>query len=120
MRIWHPLDVEVSGAGTTRPATRYHHTTPMPYCALLSAQGASPSVESLNNQCPWYIGHWSDWIYQVPCIAVLALNCIFLVFIMYVSVLSLVLRRILTYLSGREECFSKQHSFGNFLNRFYI
>ncbi|XP_052130050.1 diuretic hormone receptor-like [Frankliniella occidentalis] len=38
--------------------------------------------------CPWWQEHWADriWI-QAPCILVLVVNSIFLVFIMYVSIL---------------------------------
>ncbi|KAJ1527316.1 hypothetical protein ONE63_008833 [Megalurothrips usitatus] len=42
-----------------------------------------------SNDCPWVGSHWSDWVFQGPILAILAINCIFLALIMYVLITKL-------------------------------
>ncbi|XP_034243000.1 diuretic hormone receptor-like isoform X2 [Thrips palmi] len=46
-------------------------------------------TEHEQDLCSWLAYHWSDWVYQAPVIAVLAINTIFLCFVMYVLITKL-------------------------------
>nr|XP_024218615.1 diuretic hormone receptor-like [Halyomorpha halys] len=48
-----------------------------------------PEVPPGTKQCTWMNQSWSDWIYQVPAILVLAINLLFLVRIMWVLITKL-------------------------------
>ena len=58
--------------------------------ALFCPQGWQ--AESLLRHCTWMLPHWSDWLYQAPALVVLAVNSVFLIVIMWVSVAAAVAR----------------------------
>jgi hypothetical protein len=45
---------------------------------------AGPGVDIVQH-CPWMVPHTYDWIYKAPAVAVLCVNVVFLVMIMWVS-----------------------------------